>query len=148
MANINVKFNNKDYLLSCDDGQEQDLVNLTKFLDKKYSDLKEKLGNIGENKLLLITSIQVIDEYFDLKKRVTSQKDSFENLSKKFKEMRSLVLDYKEGKEGEISKLNTELEKFKKMVEESQSVYESLLDKTTKSLEEIIKDTESSTKVQ
>ena len=148
MANINVKFNNKDYLLSCDDGQEEDLINLTKFLDKKYSDLKEKLGNIGENKLLLITSIQVIDEYFDLKKRVTSQKDSFENLSKKFKEMRSLVLDYKEGKEGEISKLNDELEKFKKMVEESQNVYESLLDKTTKSLEEIIKDTESSSKVQ
>ena len=148
MANINVKFNNKDYLLSCDDGQEEDLTNLTKFLDKKYSDLKEKLGNIGESKLLLITSIQVIDEYFDLKKRVTSQKDSFENLSKKFKEMRSLVLDYKEGKEGEISKLNNELEKFKKMVEESQNVYESLLDKTTKSLEEIIKDTESSSKVQ
>tara|TARA_Y100001958_G_C21188949_1_gene517522 strand:+ start:770 stop:1216 length:447 start_codon:yes stop_codon:yes gene_type:complete len=148
MANINVKFNNKDYLLSCDDGQEEDLINLTKFLDKKYTDLKEKLGNIGENKLLLITSIQVIDEYFDLKKRVNSQKDSFERLSKKFKEMRSLVIDYKEGKEGEISKLNEELEKFKKMVEESQSVYESLLDKTTKSLEEIIKDTESSTKVQ
>ena len=148
MANINVKFNNKDYLLSCDDGQEEDLINLTKFLDKKYTDLKDKLGNIGENKLLLITSIQVIDEYFDLKKRVTSQKDSFENLSKKFKEMKSLVLDYKEGKEGEISKLNDELEKFKKMVEESQNVYESLLDKTTKSLEEIIKDTESSSKVQ
>ena len=148
MANINVKFNNKDYLLSCDDGQEEDLINLTKFLDKKYSDLKEKLGNIGENKLLLITSIQVIDEYFDLKKRVASQKNSFENLSKKFKEMRSLVLDYKDGKEGEISKLNNELERFKKMVEESQNVYESLLDKTTKSLEEIIKDTESSSKVQ
>ena len=148
MANVNIKFNNKDYLLSCDDGQENDLINLTKFLDKKYSDLKDKLGNIGENKLLLITSIQVIDEYFDLKKRVTSQKDSFENLSKKFKEMKSLILDYKEGKEGEISKLNDELEKFKKMVEESQNVYESLLDKTTKSLEEIIKDTESSSKVQ
>ena len=148
MANINVKFNNKDYLLSCDDGQEEDLINLTKFLDRKYTDLKDKLGNIGENKLLLITSIQVIDEYFDLKKRVTSQKDSFENLSKKFKEMRSLILDYKEGKEGEISKLNDELEKFKKMVEESQNVYESLLDKTTKSLEEIVKDTESSSKVQ
>ena len=46
MANINIKFNNKDYLLSCDDGQEEDLKNLTKFLDKKYSDLKDKLGNI------------------------------------------------------------------------------------------------------
>jgi len=148
MANINIKFNNKDYLLSCDDGQEEDLKNLTKFLDKKYSDLKDKLGNIGENKLLLITSIQVIDEYFDLKKRVNLQKGNFENLSKKFKEMKTLIVDYKEGKETEISKLNIELDKFKKMVEESQLVYESMLDKTTKSLEEIIKNTESSSKVQ
>ena len=148
MANINIKFNNKDYLLSCDDGQEEDLKNLTKFLDKKYSSLKEKLGNIGESKLLLITAIQVIDEYFDLKKRVSSQKENFENLSEKFKEMKSLVINYKEGKETEISKLNAELDKFKKMVEESQSIYESMLDKTTQSLEEIIKNTETGSKVQ
>ena len=148
MANINIKFNNKDYLLSCDDGQEEDLKNLTKFLDKKYSSLREKLGNIGENKLLLITAIQVIDEYFDLKKRVSSQKENFENLSQKFKEMKSLVINYKEGKETEISKLNAELDKFKKMVEESQSIYESMLDKTTQSLEEIIKNTETGSKVQ
>ncbi len=148
MANVNIKFNNKDYLLSCDDGQEEDLKNLTKFLDKKYSDLKEKLGNIGENKLLLITTIQVIDEYFDLKKNVLSQKKNFENLSEKFKEMRSLAIDYKEGKETEISKLNLELDKFKKTVEESQNIYETMLDKTTKSLEEIIKNTENESQIQ
>ena len=74
MANINIKFNNKDYLLSCDDGQEESLKKLTKFLDKKYSELQDKLGNIGENKLLLITTIQLIDEYFDLKQKVTDQK--------------------------------------------------------------------------
>ncbi len=148
MANVNIKFNNKDYLLSCDDGQEEDLENLTKFLDKKYSELKEKLGNIGENKLLLITTIQVIDEYFDLKKRVLSQKKNFENLSEKFKEMKSLAIDYKDDKETEISKLSTELEKLKKIIEESQTIYESMLDKTKKSLEEIIKNTESGSKIQ
>ena len=148
MANVNIKFNNKDYLLSCDDGQEEDLKNLTKFLDKKYSDLKEKLGNIGENKLLLITTIQVIDEYFDLKKKVLSQKKNFENLSEKFKEMKSLAIDYKEGKETEISKLNLELDKFRKTVEESQSIYETMLDKTTESLEKIIKNTENESQIQ
>ena len=148
MANVNIKFNNKDYLLSCDDGQEEDLKTLTRFLDKKYSALKDKLGNIGENKLLLITSIQVIDEYFDLKKRVQSQKENFENLSKKFKEMRSLAIDYKGGKDKEITNLNSELDKFKKMVDESQDIYEKMLEKTTQSLEEIIKNTESSSKVQ
>ena len=148
MANVNIKFNNKDYLLSCDDGQEEDLKTLTRFLDKKYSALKDKLGNIGENKLLLITSIQVIDEYFDLKKRVQSQKENFENLSKKFKEMRSLAIDYKGGKDKEISNLNSELDKFKKMVDESQDIYEKMLEKTTQSLEEIIKNTESGSKIQ
>ena len=148
MANVNIKFNNKDYLLSCDDGQEEDLKNLTKFLDNKYSDLKEKLGNIGENKLLLITTIQVIDEYFDLKKKVLSQKKNFENLSEKFKEMKSLAIDYKEGKETEISKLNLELDKFRKTIEESQNIYERMLDKTTKSLEEIIKNTENGSQIQ
>ena len=148
MANVNIKFNNKDYLLSCDDGQEEDLKSLTNFLDKKYNSLKDKLGNIGENKLLLITSIQVIDEYFDLKKRVLSQKENFENLSKKFKEMRSLAIDYKDGKDKEILNLNSELEKFKKMVEESQGIYEKMLEKTTKSLEDIIKNTEDRSKVQ
>jgi len=148
VANVNIKFNNKDYLLSCDDGQEEDLKSLTKFLDKKYSNLRDKLGNIGENKLLLITSIQVIDEYFDLKKRVLSQKENFENLSKKFKDMRSLAIDYKVGKDKEISDLNTELDKFRKMVEESQSIYEKMLERTTQSLEDIIKNTEDKSKVQ
>ena len=148
MANVNIKFNNKDYLLSCDDGQEEDLKTLTKFLDKKYSSLKDKLGNIGENKLLLITSIQVIDEYFDLKQRVQSQKENFENLSKKFKEMRSLAIDYKGGKDKEIINLNSELDKFKNMVVESQGIYEKMLEKTTQSLEEIIKNSENSSKVQ
>ena len=148
MANVNVRFNNKDYLLSCDDGQEEDLKKLTKFLDKKYSDLKGKLGNLGENKLLLITTIQVIDEYFDLKKRVLSQKNNFESLSSKFKEMKSLAIDYKEVKDNEISKLNSDLDKLKKMVDESQGLYETMLEKTTKSIEEIIKNTEHKNEIQ
>ena len=148
MANVNIKFNNKDYLLSCDDGQEESLKQLTSFLDQKYAELKEKLGNIGENKLLLITSIQIIDEYFDLKKRVTIQKSKLDELSKKFKELRSLAIEYKEKKDHEIEKLNSEIDNFKKMIEESNNLYESMLDKTTKSLEQIIEKAESKSQIQ
>ena len=148
MANVNIKFNNKDYLLSCDDGQEESLKILTSFLDKKYAELKEKLGNIGENKLLLITSIQIIDEYFDLKKRVSLQKNKLDELSKKFKELRSLAIEYKGKKDQEIEKLNSEIDNFKKMVEESNSLYESMLDRTTKSLEKIIEKAESKSQIQ
>ena len=148
MANVNIKFNNKDYILSCDDGQEESLKKLTKFLDKKYNELKNKLGNIGENKLLLITTIQLIDDYFDLKKRVTEQKNKTEELARRFKELKRLVLIYKEDKDREISKLNNELEKFKKAIQESNNLYENMLDQTTKSLEKIILNTESISKIQ
>ena len=148
MAHINIKFNNKDYLLSCDDGQEESLKKVTKFLDKKYSELKDKLGNIGENKLLLITTIQLIDEYFDLKQRVTQQKKKTDDLANKFKELKKLAIKYKEGKDKEIEKLNNELDKFKKTVDESNNLYESMLDKTTKSLEKILLNTESISKIQ
>ena len=148
MANVNIKFNNKDYLLSCDDGQEESLKKLTKFLDQKYSELKDKLGNIGENKLLLITTIQLIDEYFDLKQKVANQKNKLDEISNKFKEIKSLAILYKENKDREIKKLNNELEKFKKTIEENSSIYESMLDKTTQSLEKIISNSESLSKIQ
>ena len=148
MANINIKFNNKDYLLSCDDGQEESLKKLTKYLDRKYNELKDKLGNIGENKLLLITTIQLIDEYFDLKQKVTLQKKKIDDLANKFKELKKLAIEYKEGKDKEIEKLNNELDKFKKTVDESNNLYESMLDKTTKSLEKILLNTESISKIQ
>ncbi len=148
MANINIKFNNKDYLLSCDDGQEESLKKLTKFLDKKYGELKDKLGNIGENKLLLITTIQLIDEYFDLKQRVTQQKKKLDGLADKFQELKKLAIKYKEGKDKEINKLNDELNKFQKIVQENNDLYESMLDKTTKSLEKILSNTGSPSKVQ
>ena len=148
MANVNVKFNNKDYLLSCDDGQEESLKKLTNFLDKKYSELRDRLGNIGENKLLLITTIQLIDEYFDLKQRVIIQKTKLEEISNKFKEIKTLAIEYKIDKDVEIDKLNAELERLKKMIEKNNNLYESMLDKTTQSLEKIISNTESLSKIQ
>ena len=148
MANVNIKFNNKDYLLSCDDGQEESLKKLTKFLDKKYSELKDKLGNIGENKLLLITTIQLIDEYFDLKQKITNQKKKIDEISNKFSEIKSLAINYKEDKDIEIKKLHKELDSFKKTIEENKSLYESMLDRTTQSLEKIISNTESLSKIQ
>ena len=148
MANVNIKFNNKDYLLSCDDGQEESLKKLTSFLDKKYNELKKDLGNIGENKLLLITTIKLVDDYFNLKQKVTSQKNKLDDLSKKFLEMKSLAIKYKDNKDIEIEDLNKDINKLKKMIDESNSMYEAMLDKTTRSLESIIKNAESKSDLQ
>ena len=142
MANVNIKFNNKDYLLSCDDGQEENLKELANHLDAKYNQLKKNLGNIGESKILLITAIQMVDDYFDLSKKINSKKNDFEKLSIKFKELRSLTINYKDEKEKEIEKLKRELNKFEKMIEENRNSYEEILDKTTKSIEKFIENSE------
>ena len=138
MANVNIKFNNKDYLLSCDDGQEENLKELANHLDSKYNELKNNLGNIGENKLLLITAIQMVDDYFDLLQKVKNTKNDFEKLSIKFRELRSLAISYRDEKEIEFGKLKNELNKFKTMAEHSKNSYEAILDKTTKSIEKFI----------
>jgi cell division protein ZapA len=148
MANVNIKFNNKDYLLSCDDGQEESLKKLTIFLDKKYNELKDQLGNIGENKLLLITTIKIVDDYFNLKQKVNLQKNKLDQISKNFLEMKSLAIKYKEKKDLEINNLNVEIDKVKTVIEENNSLYELILEKTTKSLQDIISSTESKSELQ
>ena len=142
MANVNIKFNGKEFLLSCDDGQEENLKELANYLDSKYSELKKNLGSIGDNKLLLITSIKMVDDYFDLLKKVKSTKNDFQELSNKFKELKTLAINYKDEKELEIEKLKDELQEFKTKVEKSRNSYEEILDKTTKSIEKFIKNTE------
>ena len=138
MANVNIKFNAKDYLLSCDDGQEENLKELANHLNKKFDELKSNLGNIGENKLLLISSIKVVDEYYDLLKKIETKKKEFNNLSEKFKELKSLVINYKEDKDNEINQLKEDLNKFKIMADENKDFYEKILDTATESIEKFI----------
>ena len=114
MANVNIKFNGKDFLLSCEDGQEEHLEELSQNLNKKFLELKSKLGNLGENKLLLITSITLMDEYFETKKKIEEKKDEIEKLKSKFKEIKTLVYSYKSDKDNEINNLQKEQESFKK----------------------------------
>ena len=138
MANVNINFNGKDYLLSCDNGQEEHLIELAEYLNKKFKELKNELGNIGESKLLLISSIKIIDEYYETKKSIDKKKEEFNILSDRFKELKSLVLEYKENKDKEIDKLSSDLNSFKKMVDQNKNEYETMLDKATQSIEKFI----------
>ena len=147
MANVNIKFNGKEFLLSCDDGQEEHLEELALYLNEKFTDLKNSLGNIGENKLLLITSISVLDEYYETKKKIDTQKKDIAKITDKFKELKSLVYNYKDLKEKEISELSTIQQNLKHEIETNRNDYEILVDKTTLEIENFIKkiDTDSQT---
>ena len=139
MANVNIKFNGKEFLLSCDDGQEEHLEELSLNLNEKFNDLKNSLGNIGENKLMLITSIKVMDEYFETKKKIEKQKMELNNITERFKELKSLVYDYKDEKEKEIMNLKDEQAKVKSEIESQKITYENLVDKATSEIESFIK---------
>ena len=131
MANVKIKFNGKEFLLSCEDGQEEHLEELLIQINKKFNDLKNDLGNLGENKLLLITAVKVMDEYYETKKKVDHKKDELKNLSNKFKELKSLIYEYRDKKEKEINELNENHIKLKNEIEINQKNYEKLIDEAT-----------------
>ena len=135
MANVNIKFNGKEFLLSCEDGQEAHLEELSEQLNQKFDTLKNDLGNIGENKLLLITSIKIIDEYFETKKKVEEKKKDFKELSNKFNELKSLVYEYKENKENEIKELVNQQIELKREIENNKNDYEKIIDETKNQIE-------------
>ena len=138
MANVNIKFNGKDFLLSCDDGQEEHLEELLTHINEKFSNLKNDLGNIGENKLLLITSVQIMDEYFETKKKVEQKKTELENLSNKFRELKSLVYDYRDKKEIEMKQLSHDHEDFKKEIEKNREDYEKIIETAADEIESFV----------
>ena len=139
MANVNIKFNGKEFLLSCDDGQEEHLEELLTHINEKFSNLKNDLGNIGDNKLLLITSVQIMDEYFETKKKVEQKKIEFQALSNKFRELKSLVYDYKDKKEEEMKYLLQDHEDFKKEIEKNKEDYEKIIEAATDEIENFVK---------
>ena len=138
MANVNIKFNGKEFLLSCDDGQEEHLEELLTHINEKFSNLKNDLGNIGENKLLLITSVQIMDEYFETKKKVEQKKTELQNLSNKFRELKSLVYDYRDKKEEEMKELQQDHEDFKKELEKNKEDYEKIIEAAADEIESFV----------
>ena len=135
MANVNIKFNGKEFLLSCDDGQEEHLEELLTHINEKFSNLKNDLGNIGENKLLLITSVQIMDEYFETKKKVEQKKTELKNLSNKFRELKSLVYEYRDKKEEEMKRLSQDHEDFKREMEKNKEDYEKIIETAANEIE-------------
>ncbi|MBD1134981.1 cell division protein ZapA [Pelagibacterales bacterium SAG-MED47] len=134
MANVSIKFNGKEFLLSCEDGQEEHLEELLIHINQKFNDLKNELGNLGENKLLLITAVKVMDEYHETKKKVEQKKDELRDLSNKFRELKSLIFDYRDKKEEEINQLNENHHKLKNEIEANQKNYEKLIDEATEEI--------------
>ena len=147
MANVSIKFNGKEYLLSCDDGQEEHLEELSLRLNNKFEELKQKLGNIGESKLLLISSITIMDEYFDTRKKIELQKEELNVLKKKFKEIKSLVYNYKDEKEKHVLELNQSISEMKVRIEEANNDFDKIIENTTEEIESFLERSNNDTQI-
>ena len=138
MANVSIKFNNKEFLLSCEDGQEEHLEELLIQINQKFNNLKNDLGNLGENKLLLITAVKVMDEYYETKKKIDQKKDELKNLSDKFRELKTLIYEYRDKKETEIKELNQNHHKLRNEIEMNQKNYERFLDEAAEEISSFV----------
>ena len=138
MANVSIKFNNKEFLLSCEDGQEEHLEELLIHINQKFNNLKNELGNLGENKLLLITAVKIMDEYFETKKNIDNKKNELRDLSNKFRELKSLIYDYRDKKEEEIQELKNSHKKFNDEIEHNQKKYAQLIDESTNEISSFV----------
>tara|TARA_B100000989_G_scaffold32397_1_gene20675 strand:+ start:33 stop:479 length:447 start_codon:yes stop_codon:yes gene_type:complete len=139
MGNVTFKFNNKEFILSCEEGQEEHLEELLIQISQKFNNLKNDLGNLGENKLLLITAVKIMDDYYETKKKVEQRKNEFKDLLNKFTELKSLIYEYRDKKEDEIKKLNLNHEDFKIEIENNQKKYEQLIDEASLQISNFIK---------
>ena len=139
MGNVTIKFNNKEFILSCEDGQEEHLEELLIQISEKFNNLKNDLGNLGENKLLLITAVKIMDEYYETKKKVEQRKNEFKDLSNKFKELKSLIYEYRDKKEDEIKNLNLNHEDLQIEIENNQKKYEQLIDEAADQISNFVK---------
>tara|TARA_B100000700_G_C14246129_1_gene490448 strand:- start:7 stop:453 length:447 start_codon:yes stop_codon:yes gene_type:complete len=148
MANVNIKFNGKEYLLSCEDGQEEHLEELSNNLSIKFEELRSSLGNIGENRLLLITSIKVMDEYFETKKQIYEKKKELEKITNKFKELKSLVYDYKKKQEDQIENLNKDYNELENLISQNKQNYEKVLDDAANQIEEFLNNLDTQNSIQ
>ncbi|MDC3056864.1 cell division protein ZapA [Candidatus Pelagibacter sp.] len=138
MANVSIKFNGKEFLLSCEDGQEEHLEELLIQINRKFNELKNDLGNLGENKLLLITAVKVMDEYYETKKKVEQKKDELKNLSNRFKELKSLIYEYRDKKEEEIKQIKKNHSQLKNEIEQNQKNYEKLIDEAANEISSFV----------
>lgn len=72
MAQVIITINYREYPISCDNGQEIQIMKLGRLLDEKAKSLTSALGHINENQLLAMVGLLLADELSELKKTVSS----------------------------------------------------------------------------
>ena len=62
MPQVDVNINGRRYQIACDAGQEDHLAQLAEYVDKRVQKLVGAVGQVGDARLLVMTSLLVADE--------------------------------------------------------------------------------------
>ena len=65
MSDLSITINGRNHVIACEDGQEEHLARLAEYIDKRVIEIAESVGQVGENRLLLMASLLVADELGD-----------------------------------------------------------------------------------
>ena len=88
MAEVDITINGRSYRISCKDGEEERIRSLSLLINNQVQKLSEKIGQLGEARMILLASLVLLDKSDEVEKEaekiisITSEK--IEKLAKKF----------------------------------------------------------------
>jgi cell division protein ZapA len=117
MAQVNLTINGRVYRMACDDGEEEHVTELGQRFDKAINELRQALGEIGDQRLMVMAGILMTDRLDDAERR----------LKRAEQEIREL----KEGRLDSASRMESLEEKFAESIEAAAIRIEQLADRLT-----------------
>ena len=76
MGQVTVVLNGRTYRLECGEGEESHLIALAEYLGTHIEDMKRKFGQVGDDRLILMASLLVTDELWELRREMEALKAS------------------------------------------------------------------------
>lgn len=73
MGKVNLNINGRAYGLGCEDGEEERLMRLGQQLDDRVSAMANQFGQIGDQRLLVMAGITMLDEIADISANIDSE---------------------------------------------------------------------------
>jgi cell division protein ZapA len=70
MAQVNVRINGKTYRMACDDGEENHLASLAERLNRSIEQLRDRFGEIGDQRLTVMAAITLADQQAEAERRL------------------------------------------------------------------------------
>jgi cell division protein ZapA len=70
MAHVTVTIGGRSYRLACNEGEEPHLEGLARQIDGKIADIRTQVGEIGDQRLVVMAALTIADELFEARRIV------------------------------------------------------------------------------